>query len=197
MSHMDLCRLSAEQLEALVLDPPGPSCELKGSDPGLLTLLPGGDAEHRCRLRHVLCAAHELLVRVAHQSVVGRQLLDEPARVRAFLRVHFTGADRQTLLVVFLDSRMRVIAAENMFAGSTDQLIVHAREVVKRGLQLGCAAVFTAHNRPGSDDATPAVGEVQGIHQVRAALACVDVQVLEHYVVAGMDVVSAIEPALR
>ena len=115
MSHMDICRLSAEQLEALVLDSPGPGCELKGSDPGLVRLLPCSEAERGSRLQHVLCAAHELLVRVAHQSVVGRQLLDEPARVRTFLRVHFTAADRQTLLVVFLDSRMRVIAAENMF----------------------------------------------------------------------------------
>ncbi|MDZ5454997.1 JAB domain-containing protein [Azohydromonas lata] len=196
MSYMDLCRLSAEQLEALVLDPPGPGCELKGSDPGLLRLLPCGDAERSSRLRQVLCAAHELLVRVAHQSVVGRQLLDEPARVRTFLRVHFTGSDRLTLLVVFLDSRMRVIAAENMFAGSTCQLTVYAREVVKRALELGCVAVFTAHNRPGSDDTTPAAGEVQGIHTVRAALARVDIQVLEHYVVAGMEVVSISQPAL-
>jgi DNA repair protein RadC len=194
---MDLCRLSAEQLEALVLDPPGPGCELKGSDSGLVRLLPCGDAERSSRLRHVLCAAHELLVRVAHQSVVGRQLLDEPTRVRTFLRVHFTGSDRQTLLVVFLDSRMRVIAAENMFSGSTDRLTVYAREIVKRALQLGCTAVFTAHNRPGSDDTTLAAVEVAGIHTVRAALALVDIPVLEHYVVAGMDVVSATDPALR
>lgn len=197
MSHMDLCRLSAAQLEALVLDPPAAECELRSFDPGLAGLLPGGDGERCCRLRHVLCAAHELLVRVAHQSVLGRQLLDEPARVRTFLRVHFTGADRQTLLAVFLDSRMRVIAAEDMFAGSTHRMTVYTREVVKRALQLGCAAVITAHNRPGSDDPTPAAGEVDGLHTVRAALACVDIQLLEHYVVAGMEVVAAFEPALR
>ena len=69
---MNLSMLDREQLEAIVLDPssadaePHRCCE---ADPAPIADEPTRDR----RLRHVLAAAHELLVRIAHQAIVGRR----------------------------------------------------------------------------------------------------------------------------
>ena len=38
--------------------------------------------------------------------------------------VHFAGAERETFVVIFLDSQMRVIASEELFAGTLTQTSV-------------------------------------------------------------------------
>jgi len=50
--------------------------------------------------------------------------------------------------VLFLDTRHRVIACEDLFFGTLASAIVHPREEVRRALELGAAAVIFGHNHP-------------------------------------------------
>ena len=76
------------------------------------------------RLRHVLEAAHELLVRTANRAIVGRRFLNAPTLVKEYLAVLFAGAERE-FVVVFLDAQLRVIAAETMFTGTLTHTSVY------------------------------------------------------------------------
>ena len=117
---MNLSMLDREQLEDILLNPPRVEVHpLQCSDSITLDCLPTGPAERSTRIRHVLAAAHELLVRSANAALVGRCLLDSPTLVKNYFKVHFAGAERETFVVVFLDSQMRVIATEELFAGKT------------------------------------------------------------------------------
>ena len=102
---MNLSMLDREQLEDILLNPPRVEVNpLQCSDSITLDCLPTGPAERSTRIRHVLAAAHELLVRSANAALVGRCVLDSPTLVKNYFKVHFAGAERETFVVVFLDS---------------------------------------------------------------------------------------------
>jgi DNA repair protein RadC len=84
---------------------------------------------------------------------------------------------------VFLNTQHRVIAVEELFRGSLSQTSVYPREIVKRALAHNAAAVIFAHNHP-SGEATPSQADRNLTRTLADALALVDVQVLDHFVVA-------------
>jgi DNA repair protein RadC len=187
--------LDREQLEAIVLDPSGidvesPRCR-DAADVGAVA---GGSVRQR-RLRHVLEAAHELLVRVANQAIVGRRFLDAPTLVKQYLAVLFAGADRELFVAVFLDAHLRVIAAETMFTGTLTQTSVYPREIVRRALHHNASSVVLAHNHP-SGITEPSSADVFLTGTLKSALALVDVGVIDHVVVAGESAVSFAERGL-
>ena len=182
---MNLTLLDREQLESILLDPPVLEPEpMRCSDQVAVDYLPVRDGERSTRIRHVLAAAHELLVRIAAQALVGRRLLDTPLAARDFLKIMFAGAERESFVVVFLDSMHRVIAAEEMFAGTVDQTSVYPREVVKRALAHNAAAVLCAHSHP-SGCALPSRADENLTGTLKSGLDLVGVRLVDHFIVAG------------
>ena len=52
-----------------------------------------------------------------------------------------------------LNTKNRLIRDETVSEGSIDQSAVHVREVIKRAMELGSAAIILVHNHPGGDPA--------------------------------------------
>lgn len=98
-------------------------------------------------------------------------------------------------MVLFLDAQHRVIAFEELFAGTLTQTSVYPREVVRRALGHNAAAVILAHNHP-SGVAEPSRVDEQLTRALQTALGTVDVRVLDHLVVAGTRIVSFAERGL-
>lgn len=193
---MNLTLLDREQLEDILLDPPAVEVQpLQCSDCITLDCLPSGPAERSTRIRHVLAAAHELLVRVANTALVGRKVLDSPALVKDYFKVHFAGAERETFVVIFLDSQMRVIACEELFAGTLTQTSVYPREVIKRALHHNAGGVIFGHPHP-SGQPEPSRADEFLTQTLKSALNLVDVRVLDHMVVAGAHCISFAEKGL-
>jgi DNA repair protein RadC len=104
--------------------------------------------------------------------------------MKDFLRVYFSGAERESFVVVYLDSQNRVIEAEALFQGTLAQTCVYPREIVRRVLHFNAAAVCLSHNHP-SGLAEPSRADEHLTCAIRQALALVDVRVIDHIVVAG------------
>ena len=190
---MNLSMLDREQLERLLLDPPGDPTEVPRCSENFTIEYPPGDVSDRSvRIRHVLAAAHELLVRIANTALVGRSLLNQPALVKDYLKVYFAGAERETFVVIFLDAQMRVIAAEELFAGTLTQTAVYPREVVKRALHHNAGSILCAHphlsGRPEPSHADQALTK-----SLASALTLVDIRLVDHFMVAGSTCVSFAE----
>ena len=193
---MDLALLDRLQLEAIILEPPTVEAEqLRCSEQLAVELLPPAADARATRLRHVLAAAHELLVRIASQAMTGRSLLDNPALVKDFVKVLFAGAERETFVVIFLDTHMRVIATEEIFLGTLTQTAVHPREVVRRALHHNAAAAICAHPHPAGD-LEPSRADEHLTQSLKAALSLVDVRLVDHIVVAGSSCISFAERSL-
>ena len=130
--------------------------------------------------------------RIAYRA--RKSALASPDDTRAYLRLRLTELPHEVFSCIFLDTRHRVIAYEELFRGTLDGASVPPREVVKRALQLNAAALIFAHNHP-SGVAEPSQADRQLTRRLIDALGLVDIRVLDHLVV-GDDIVSFAERGL-
>ena len=121
--------------------------------------------------------------------------LSSPDAVRDYLRLMLGGRPHEVFVCVFLDSQHRVIATDEMFRGTLTQTSVYPREVVKEALAHNAASVILAHNHP-SRLADPSRADEALTHTLKAALALVDVRVLDHLIVTRSNVLSFAEKGL-
>ena len=66
---------------------------------------------------------------------------------------------------------------------------MHSREVVKLALEKNAAAVIIAHNHP-SGVAEPSNADISITQRLTAALALVDIPLLDHFIVGRGDITS-------
>jgi DNA repair protein RadC len=97
--------------------------------------------------------------------------------------MHIGTRPHEVFAVVFLDAQHRMIALEEMFRGTLTQTSVYPREVVTRAIQHQAAAVVLSHNHP-SGNIEPSRADESLTQTLRAALALVDVRVIDHIIVA-------------
>ncbi|PZP55729.1 MAG: hypothetical protein DI596_11150 [Azospira oryzae] len=142
-----------------------------------------------------LQAVLEMAKRALKEELRRGSPLTSPASVREYLRLWLQDKEREVFVALFLDTQHRVIAAEELFAGTLTQTSVYPREVVKRSLALNAAAVIFAHNHP-SGVAEPSQADQALTRALKQALALVDVRVLDHFVVAAGACVSFAERGL-
>ncbi len=142
-----------------------------------------------------LQAARELAARAIAEDLGGRDCLSSPRAVRDLLKLKLAGLPHEVFVCLQLDAQHRVIAIEELFRGTLTQTSVYPREVVKAALRANAAAVIFAHNHP-SGVAEPSHADEILTRSLKSALALVDVQVLDHFIVAGTRVMSFAERGL-
>jgi DNA repair protein RadC len=121
--------------------------------------------------------------------------LSSPADSARFLAGRLRDYPFEVFAVLFLDTRHRVLAFEELFRGTIDGATVHPREVVRRALHHNAAAVILSHNHP-SGVAEPSAADRRITERLRDALALVDVRVLDHLVVGDGSSCSLAESGL-
>lgn len=148
-----------------------------------------GTSDGVLSFRHGLLARERGTIDKALE-IVGRCLrapgvaFPTPDAVKAYVQLHLAGETIEHFCVLFLDGQNRCIAFEIMFTGTLTQTSVYPREVVRAALAHGAAAVILAHNHP-SGTVQPSRADQALTQTLKAALALVDVRVLDHTIVAG------------
>jgi DNA repair protein RadC len=150
----------------------------------------GGDAK-----RAELAAVLELARRAMAQQLTEREVFGSPGAVKQYLQLHLSGKPHEVFAVLFLDAQNRLVAMEELFRGTLTQTSVYPREIVKRALHHHAAAVVLAHNHP-SGTVQPSRADEALTQTLKAALALVDVRVLDHVIVAPGDALSMAEKGL-
>ncbi len=95
----------------------------------------------------------------------------------------------EVFTLIYVDSRHRFIACQDLFRGTIDGASVHPREVVKEALRHNAAAVILSHVHP-SGVAEPSRADEQITQRLKAALSLVEIKILDHVIVAGGDTIS-------
>ncbi len=143
----------------------------------------------------LLAAALELGRRHLEEQLTRGDALTSVGATRRYLAARLRHQPQEVFAVLFLDTRHRVIAYEELFHGTIDGTTVHPREVVRRALAHNAAALIVAHNHP-SGVAEPSLADEQLTLRLRDALALIDVRVLDHVVVGDGETVSFAERGL-
>ncbi|GAB4213452.1 MAG: DNA repair protein RadC [Rhodoferax sp.] len=133
--------------------------------------------------RAELVAVLELARRALRQQLQQRTVFDAPAAVTQYLQIALAARPYEVFAVLFLDAQNRLIVMEELFRGTVTQTSVYPREVVMRALAHNASAVVLAHNHP-SGQVEPSRADEMLTQTLKAALALVDVRVLDHVIVA-------------
>ena len=145
--------------------------------------------------RAEIVAVLELARRALREQLKVKPLFATPQAVRDYLQLQLGSRSHEIFAVLFLDSQHRLITLEELFRGTLTQTSVYPREVVVRALALNAACVVLAHNHP-SGVAQPSRADEALTQTLKAALALVDVRVLDHFVVTSNQAVSMAELGL-
>lgn len=148
--------------------------------------------------RYLLATADQIL-EAARQAIEHKMQrgasFTSPAAVKEYLCAKLAGFEHEVFAVLFLDTRHRVIAYEELFHGTIDGTSVHPRQVVKRALHHNAAALILAHNHP-SGVAEPSRADESITLRLKEALALIDVRVIDHFVIGDGQSVSFAERGL-
>lgn len=103
---------------------------------------------------------------------------------RDYLITELRLEQREVFAVLFLNNQHQMLSFKKLFLGTLDSAAVYPRVVVEQTLKLQAAAVILAHNHP-SGLAKPSTADKQITEKLIKALALIDVQVLDHMIIAG------------
>lgn len=118
-----------------------------------------------------------------------------PDDVKAYCCINIGNLPHEVFGVLFLDAQHRLLAYDEMFRGTITQTSVYPREVVKAAIAHNAVAVILTHNHP-SGAVNPSRADEALTQTLKAALALIDVRVLDHIIVSGGQSLSMAERGL-
>ncbi|MEL1263143.1 RadC family protein [Pseudoxanthomonas putridarboris] len=143
-----------------------------------LTTLPGlGPAR-----ASALAGALELGTRLLHSALERGDAISDPQAAGRYFAQRLRGRPHEVFAALFLDTRHRALAFEELFQGSVDSAEVYPREVARRALAHNAAALIVGHNHP-SGCAEPSTADRAVTVKLKQALALVDIRLLDHFVI--------------
>jgi DNA repair protein RadC len=142
-----------------------------------------------------LQAALELARRHLRETMRIGLTLAAPDATRKFLVAQLRDRPYEVFCCLYLDSRHRLIAFEELFRGTTDGASVHIKEVMRQTLLHNASALILAHNHP-SGVMEPSVADEVVTRRLKEALSLVEVRVLDHLIVGDGGCFSFLEHGL-
>jgi DNA repair protein RadC len=129
-----------------------------------------------------LVAAFALARKMAMDLQRESPVLDHPEAIAQLLREQNLVKNVETLQVLLLNTRRRLIRVEPVSDGTIDTLLVHPREVFKAAIAANAAAVVLAHNHP-SGDPTPSEADIKVTRDLIRAGQLLKIEVLDHVII--------------
>lgn len=110
------------------------------------------------------------------------QPIENPRRAGALAEQLLAGRDRETFVVIHLDSKRGLLSAEVVAVGTLNATLVHPREVFKGALLANAASIVVAHNHPSGNPA-PSPEDLALTRQLLEAGELLGVPVDDHIIV--------------
>ena len=129
-----------------------------------------------------LMAAFALARKMAEELQRESPVLDNPENVVRLLRGKNLVRNVETLQVLLLNTRRRLIRVADITDGTMDTMLVHPREVFKAAIAANAAAIVLAHNHP-SGDPTPSEADIKVTRDLIRAGQLLKIEVLDHVII--------------
>ena len=112
-----------------------------------------------------------------------------------YLVPFFHGRQNETVFLLCLDAKCKVLCCEKVGEGSVNSAGVPVRKIVEMALKANATSVILAHNHP-SGLAIPSGEDIQTTRRVALALDAVEIGLVDHIIVADNDWVSLTQSEL-
>jgi DNA repair protein RadC len=148
------------------------------ADPRALANHPGMGETSAAALKIVALAAR----RLARTGVQDQPVLASWQALIDYLTVDMAHLKHERVRVLYLDSKNRLVLDDLLTEGSLDEAVIHPRDVVKRALDLGAAALILVHNHP-SGSPEPSRADVAVTNRIAEAGRLLGITVHDHVIV--------------
>ena len=142
-----------------------------------------------------LLAALELGRRLMAESPEERFQIRAPQDAANLLIPLIGHQEQEHFVVLYLDTRNRVMDREVLYKGSLNTSLVRIAEVFRGAIRRNCAAIIVAHNHP-SGEPNPSPEDVALTRRLVEAGKLMEVEVLDHVVIGQGRFVSLRERGL-
>jgi DNA repair protein RadC len=131
-----------------------------------------------------LKTAHAAAIRLLRSQVADQKMLGSWQALLDYLRADMAYLTIERVRVIHLNSRNIMIRDEVMTEGSVDEAALHVREVIRRALDLGSAALIIVHNHP-SGDPQPSKADIALTRDIAEAGKRLGIHVHDHIIIGG------------
>ncbi|RSV20667.1 DNA repair protein RadC [Sphingomonas sp. ABOLG] len=133
--------------------------------------------------------AQAAAVRLLQSDAAARPILGNWQALLDYLHADMAHHVIERVRVLHLNSRNMLIRDEVMNEGSIDQAQVHVREVIRRAIDLGSAAIILVHNHP-SGDPSPSRADIEITRAIIDAGKGMGIAVHDHLIIGTSGHVS-------
>ena len=132
----------------------------------------------------LLLASRDAMREAMRGELQDRRISASSRKLTDYLKISMGGLPEETLRVLFLDARHRLLADEQMQRGTIDQVVLYPRVILRRAIELDAEAVILVHNHP-SGDPTPSSADLSVTERLVALARSLDIAVVDHIVVTA------------
>ncbi|SEM93797.1 DNA repair protein RadC [Sphingomonas gellani] len=129
------------------------------------------------------------LTHVTQYRAAERPLLTNWQALLDYLHVDMAHLAVERFRVLHLNTRNMLIRDDVITEGTIDHTPIHPREVVRRAIELGSAAIILVHNHP-SGDPSPSRSDIDVTRNVAEVGKRLGIAVLDHVIVGASGHVS-------
>lgn len=132
-----------------------------------------------------LAAAFELGARLARESAQ-RVAVETPEQVWALLGAEMSRLNRESLRVILVDTKFKLLRVEEVSLGSLNESLAHPREVFRPALLYAAYGLVVVHNHP-SGDPSPSDADRRLTQRLRSASEVLAVRLLDHVILGNNE----------
>jgi len=148
------------------------------ADAAALAQHPGMGETSAAALKIVALAAR----RLARTGVQDQPVLASWQALIDYLTIDMAHLKHERVRVLYLDTKNRLISDEVLSEGSLDEAAIHPREVVKKALDLGSAAMIIVHNHP-SGSPEPSRADIALTNRIAEAGRLLGIALHDHVII--------------
>ncbi len=130
-----------------------------------------------------LVAAFGLGQRLARETLQ-REKIDSPELVYQLLAPEMRVLHKESLRVILLDTRYRLLRINEVSLGSVNESIAHPRDVFRPALISSAYAVIVVHNHP-SGDPSPSQSDHSLTRRLGEAAELLQIKLLDHIIIGA------------
>jgi DNA repair protein RadC len=166
--------------------------ELLGGSGGLVALSRDNAMAIRKRVSGIgkaksieLAAAFEIGKRLSRNRE-DRPVLDSPEKIYAVFGQEFLALRRESLRVILLDTKLRLLLVEEIALGSINECVAHPREIFRPAIIHSAYALVVVHNHP-SGDPQPSGADRRLTSSLREAASLLQINLIDHMILGSPD----------
>jgi len=134
-----------------------------------------------CQVKAALELGRRLAVSLSAEE---RPQIASPDQVAALVATEMSLLSQESLRVVLLNTKNFVVAIREVYKGNVNSAQVRPAEIFREAIRENCPSLIVVHNHPSGDPA-PSPDDVAVTRDLVQAGTLLEIEVLDHLVIAG------------